>query len=528
MIRSLAARSFVLLALSLALLAPGVTRAQAPADPAKILGQTRDAGSLPFWSKPAAEDVRALGDKAQAMERGVFLVGYSKNHGTAWVVSKQHRLLVTNAHVADIIPEAGGKMLAIPNGTSQVYRVERAWYHPGVRRFFQGNGDLSIRSSDPNEGPIDPLSPDLAVLQLAAEGPALEVEFPVATPEELSALFARPIAIMGFPGHDTHWPGLGEKAAATYDNGVVQRVTDFRLNPSSPPEELQFVQHSAPTWGGFSGSPIFLASGRVAAIHNMSRTVKRAKGDDVEVKSIPHGIRADCLLELLVHAGLDDKVPFAIDKSKVNVARWTNPDAHSEKIRTDYAEATKMMHQALAMNRAKDRAGAIRKLSEAIQLVPTHALAISWRAEFYLNSWADSEGWTREQELQVLGYAETDCLKALRLEPNDIDYIIQRCRIINAYGWYNHAIYEKSLTVLNKVLDQKLTPYLRIQALTCRGNIYGNTGHVEEAIRDYNEAIRVQPGAYTYYRRAGFWEHQGRSDLARADRAKAAEYEAKE
>src|SRR5262245_28405038 len=134
-----------LLAATLLLLSTSLSQAE-PGDPAAILGQTRDAGALPFWTKPNADDIRTLGERAQAMERGIFVIGYSKNHGTGWVISKKHRLLVTNAHVADIMVEAGGKMFAIPSGTSQVYRVQRIWYHPGVRRIFQGD---SIRSMDP-------------------------------------------------------------------------------------------------------------------------------------------------------------------------------------------------------------------------------------------------------------------------------------------------------------------------------------------------------------------------------------------
>lgn len=42
----------------------------------------------------------------RALRKGVFLVGFSGGHGTAWVISKKHRLLATNAHVADISIQA--------------------------------------------------------------------------------------------------------------------------------------------------------------------------------------------------------------------------------------------------------------------------------------------------------------------------------------------------------------------------------------------------------------------------------------
>src|SRR5207253_1677651 len=155
-----------------------------------------------------------------------------------------------------------------------------------------------VRSPDPREGNVDPMSPDVAVLQLGADGPELPYEMTMATPEELKTLFAQPAAILGFPGHDTSWPALGEKALATYHEGVISRLTDFRFSTSAPEPEQQFLQYTMATWGGFSGSPVYLPNGHVVALHNMARYVPGRGG---EVKSIPHGVRVDCLWELLVH-----------------------------------------------------------------------------------------------------------------------------------------------------------------------------------------------------------------------------------
>src|SRR5207248_2307131 len=119
-------------ALVAALLA-GAPPARAQESPgARLLGQTKDSGSLPLWSKPGADARQDLGKAARTGERGVFLVGHPKaGTGTAWVISKKNRLLVTNAHVADMFHLTKGQMLAIPNGTAQLYTVEKVWYHPG-------------------------------------------------------------------------------------------------------------------------------------------------------------------------------------------------------------------------------------------------------------------------------------------------------------------------------------------------------------------------------------------------------------
>src|SRR5690606_1985992 len=136
-----------------------------------------------------------------------------------------------------------------------------------------------VRSSDPDEGGIDTFSPDLAVLQLSAEGPDLPEEFTPVGTDDLANLFAQPVAIMGYPGSDNEGlPENGTRAAATFHSGVISRITDFQLGTGAAPEDQLFVQYTMSTWGGFSGSPIFLPDGRVAAVHNMSR----AKEDRVK------------------------------------------------------------------------------------------------------------------------------------------------------------------------------------------------------------------------------------------------------
>jgi len=153
----------------------------------------------------------------------------------------------------------------------------------------------------------------------------------------LKNLFAQEAALVGYPGTDTKsWPGLGEKVAATFHDGVISRITDFRQSPSAPPGELQFVQYTMATWGGFSGSPVFLPNGRVAAVHNMATSVKSKSG---EIRAIPHGIRVDSLWELLVYHKLDDKIALKIDPGQVLLDRWLKPDEKGEKIRQDYAQA---------------------------------------------------------------------------------------------------------------------------------------------------------------------------------------------
>jgi tetratricopeptide (TPR) repeat protein len=491
---------------------------------AKVLGQTPDSGSLPLWSKPGDEARKGLGDTARLSERGVLLVGHPKaGTGTAWVISKKHRLLITNAHVGDLRNAAGGEMIAIPSGTAQVYAVEKVWYHPGVRRYFQGNTTLSVRSMDPKDGDIDPQSPDLAVLQLSSDGPDLSVEFPIATAEELESLFAQPAAILGFPAHDTQgWPALGEKAASTYHDGVISRLTDFQNSPGAPAEELQFVQYTMATWGGFSGSPVFLPSGRVGAVHNMARTVK---GQNGVVKSLPHGIRADCVLEMLVHHGLDDKMPFKIDKTKVALDRWTKADPKSEKARADYSRAVTLANEGeYLVFVTEDYDKGIEKCNEVMKLVPNYARAYSIRSNAYNNFRFDNhERLSEKAELTLANQAFEDARKAVQLDPSDPYYVLVTCGALNSIGHLTDdaSQHQKVIAVVNELLtSNNLSQENKGSAMSKRAVAYDNLNQIELAWRDHNEAVRLWPDEPAIREtRAMFFEGRELSDWGQSDRA---------
>jgi|WetSurMetagenome_2_1015567.scaffolds.fasta_scaffold38119_1 hypothetical protein len=518
--------------LGLLILVPGSVLAQS--DPAaKALGLTPDTGSLPVWTKMGSSARQELGNTARTQDAAVFLVGHPKaGTGTAWVISKKHRLLATNAHVADLQSKVGGTMMAIPSESNQLYIVEKVWYHPGVRRYFKGDTQNSIRSMNPADGPIDPHSPDLAVLQLAADGPELPAEFPMATPDDLKNLFAQEAAILGFPAHDTtNWPAMGEKAAATYHDGVISRITDFRLSPSAPAGELQFVQYTMATWPGFSGSPVFLANGRVAAVHNMANPVKGRSG---EIRTIPHGIRVDSLWELLVYHKLEDKIASKINPGQVLLDRWLKPDEQSEKIRQDYARAVTLVSEAsnLILVQEKYDLG-IDKCTESINLMPYYARAYLVRAKGFMNYWFDyrrriprNVAWT------ALENARKDANQYAKIAPSDPEGIVLLCWVLNNIGSFSgdKSYNQTALNILNELLEsENLTNYKRAEAQSARAVAYDNLGDKKTALKEHNEAIRLAPDyAVLYENRADFWHYRGRRDLEKADFAKARELRKKQ
>jgi tetratricopeptide (TPR) repeat protein len=507
-------------------LATGGSRALAqeaatPDEVAGALGLTSDEGALPVWSAPSADARQDLADVVRSAEHGVLLVGQpGSGRGTAWVISRQHRLLATNAHVADLLHQSG-KMLAVVNGTSQVHTVQRAWYHPGVRRIVAG---VPVRTDDPAKGTVSATSPDVAVLQLAEDGPDLPFEFAMATPEELADPLAQPVAMIGFPGVDTaSWPALGDQALATYHDGVISRLSDFALGGHEP---LQFLQHTMSAWTGFSGSPIFLANGHVIGLHNSARIAQ----DGDHVQRIPHGIRVDCLWELLAFHKLTDLVPIPVEASSLHVERWLEPDPQLEKI----AEAEALLDKAEWLTFTQEEyKEAVDRCIEAWRLMPGYARVYSIRASAYNGYAVDYKDQVGEEAaFKYLTYARADAEKCIQLAPSDLNHYLTLCYVLGNMGdYFDHTDYEvKAMSILDQVMSSDNLPdRQRASALSCRAGLWANVDDNDRALADYNAALRLAPDVANFWdNRAGFWNHLGYYDEAAADRAKADELRAKQ
>ncbi|MCA9270572.1 MAG: trypsin-like peptidase domain-containing protein, partial [Planctomycetales bacterium] len=362
-------RSLLLVTILAAIAFPSPADAQTEDPVAERLGLTPDEGSLPIWARPDAQDVGRLGEIARTMRQGVLLVGTAADgHGTAFVISRQRRLLVTNAHVADIFQKTG-KMLAVLNEGTAVYEVEHVWYHPGVLRVLDDRTFAIGRSTDIRDGDVYPRSPDIALLQLKEGGAELPMEFTLATSDAMSDAFARTVAILGFPGHDTKgWPGLGERPQATFHDGVVSRVTDFHLSNAKDSQARQFLQHTAIGLGGFSGSPLFLPSGAVVGVHNAFRPVSDRGAQAV----MSHAVRIDCLWELIVANDLLDLFPIPVDPASLNVARFAAPDPMIE----NYRRARELAKDAERLNHLHQFVEAADVSAKALELVPNYPEAL--------------------------------------------------------------------------------------------------------------------------------------------------------
>jgi tetratricopeptide (TPR) repeat protein len=373
----------------------------------------------------------------------------------------------------------------------------------------------------------------VAVLRLTPEGPELPGEFTLGTLGDLKNLYGQEVAMIGYPGTDTAgFPNPGENAIATFHDGVVSRITDYRYSTNAPWGELQYVQYTMASWGGFSGSPVFLPNGRVVALHNSSRTIPHKTTG--EVRSIAHGVRLDALWELLVHHKLLDKTDSKIDPGQVSLERYLKPDPKAEKLRQDFSQAVALVAEAerlIFVNQTYDRG--VEKCSQALNLMPDYARGYYVRAIGYVNNWFDNRRrMNRKHALGLLFNAEDDANKYVKLAPSDPFGVILVCLVLNNLGSFtgDRDANRKALDILEKfVKAENLTNYMRAKAHSSMGVAYDNLGDKRKALEEHNEAIRLAPDdAVIYEARADFWHYRGRRDLERADKAKARELRQKQ
>lgn len=484
---------------------------------APIFGQGLSANRFPttaeppsFISAPPVGDVVDLKGVVTQLQQSVLLVGDAEfGTGTAWVISRENRLLATNAHVADIMHDSSGHMLAMVNGQNRTYEVAEAYYHPGVRRIA---GDYIVRSTDASNGGVFTRSPDVAVLRLAP-GEELPPAMTLATPEEVYGLSYDSVAMLGFPGHDTTgWPKDGQVPGATFRVGHIARVSTFLNDTTPPPQYRQCLQHSMESWGGFSGSPIFLTNGHVVGLHNSARTL--SEGDRVE--SLHYGVRVDCLWELLKLDHLTEAVSLPIDPDAVDVERFSQPDEEAPLLNS----VLQLLAQARIDLNRHDELAAIKKCDEAEKLIPNFPPIFDVRHNAY-NFIAVYKIKGRSPEaVKYYELAETQADAALKLEPS-IDHMIDAnvagMNVVNAKLPAGYAPQPKFKERLDKVIAMEhLRP--RDKAYAYRARAFA-LGLGRDAQSDLEMAIQTDPWIpQNYSTLAIFWNQHG--DPAAAQKAR--------
>ncbi len=84
--------------------------------------------------------------------------------------------------------------------------------------------------------------------------------------QELGA--GTPVAYIGFPMERLEGGNVNiANPLATMQTGIVTSISDYYLEDRGPAEN-KLIRHNLPATGGASGSPVFLADGRVVATLN--------------------------------------------------------------------------------------------------------------------------------------------------------------------------------------------------------------------------------------------------------------------
>lgn len=490
-------------------------------------GLTREAGSLPVWTQPDARSLAEMGPLVRQLQQGVFIVGHPQyGHGTAFVISRAHRLLATNAHVADILRKAGS-MRAHGSGAREAYAVKRVWYHPGVVRQAGGDRALLVRREDPDAGPIAPLfCPDVAVLQLEEGGSDLPVELTLATREELQELFAATVGIVGYPGHSAHFPAAGELEQATFHQGVISRVASLQGGTAATPAQAQLLQHTAQGWGGFSGSPLFLPNGHVIGLHHASRS---AEEGPYRIR-LSHGVRIDCLWELLVYHDLDGQLPQKIDRSSIDLTRFSQPDPNLPKLE----KVVQLLTEIAKLATRREYAEASTRCNEILRLIPDFPFAYGLRSSLCFGYVTDFQERLSPQDcLEQCRRSYADARRYITLAPADPWAAITLAGAINNLaaaeartGGSAEDAKNKRKQVLELCERVLAVPNLsathRAEAFNWRAAAREVLDDPHGALADYAEAIRLSPDTPDYYEnRAAMLRRQGRRGEAAADLQKA-------
>src|SRR6185312_2926833 len=104
--------------------------------------------------------------------------------------------------------------------------------------------------------------------------------------------------------------------------GIITSVRNFFLTEEGGPAQL--IEHSLPSAGGASGSPIFDAHGQVIALLSGGNNIASKDGRIPNAALVNFAQRVDLLRELI-----DDKADGRLDANKAMwaeaVARWSRP-----------------------------------------------------------------------------------------------------------------------------------------------------------------------------------------------------------
>ncbi|MCA9320393.1 MAG: trypsin-like peptidase domain-containing protein, partial [Planctomycetes bacterium] len=221
--------------------------------------------------------------------------------GTAWQVD--HRL-ATNAHVAEMFPEASQRnqrMVARVARRGEVVEllITGVKNHPGYDAFAR----LTAQTS-PYQGNLRFLGLlpawDVALMEVADEDQSKMIRpLPQAAASDVLALESGAgVFFLGFPTEGATNGGTDpRRPVATFRTGSISKVQDYFMGPGKP-EDMRLLTFDFSANGGGSGSPIFNRKGEVIALLNSIDVASKGAAGRISGDN-SYGMRVDVLIELM-------------------------------------------------------------------------------------------------------------------------------------------------------------------------------------------------------------------------------------
>ena len=268
-------------------------------------------------------------------QKSVFLVdevdaaGISRGGATAWVVALPdgRKAFATNAHVGELLAEARRNhyrlLVRSPESSHHEYEIVDATIHPAYAAFtaMLAAADKQASSGMIREVELSPAY-DVAIL-IPDKQDGIPDALPLAGDKALSTLHAgEPIAYVGYPAEnlvsfDVNAP------TPTSQVGIITSVRTFFLTEEGGPEQL--IEHSLPSAGGASGSPIFNRDGQVIALLSGGNNISNKEAGRIPNAALVNFAQRVDLLRDLIEGRAKDELDADRRLWADGVARWSRP-----------------------------------------------------------------------------------------------------------------------------------------------------------------------------------------------------------
>jgi tetratricopeptide (TPR) repeat protein len=492
-------------------------RAEQPASEARVsLTPVLQFGPPEGHQKPPGQKT-SLAEIASRMGRAVVILRSRDGvQGSGFIISRQHRLVVTAGHMADRYYQAR-ELYASLHGAPYVYRVDRVWYHPRTARTLDIG--LVARSFEPADGEIDYPAIDMAVLQLSANGAPLPEGCEVQIKETGKVEENRPVGILGFWTLDYEsWPSAVHLAPPDFALSLIRRAASKAEQTESSFADY-FYCYGAGIEGA-SGGPVFAADGKILGIV--------ASGDSDATypgRNVLRIVRIDRIGELVCYHKLEGVLPIGADAANSPLG-W-GPDPHLVELR----HAAELTRRATFLRKAGSLDGAVVNCNAAASIAPKYAGALLERGTAYLFFLGLS--WQRlaaDDRLQYSTWALSDCYRANELAPESnlarqmyLQSVIYHAAVLADPMGFRHVVSETNRILGAEASIFCLTEHDRSFLNNLRAQAHHFLHDFESAEKDYTSAIRLGPKDPRWYlNRAKFWDDTGQTDRAKSDRLEAA------